>query len=257
MKLSIVTVNKNNSIGLKETIDSVRSQLFKDFEFIIIDGDSTDDSKNIINNNKDIINESVSEADNGVYDAMNKALKMCNGEYVIFMNSGDKFYDPSTLKNVFSKDYKSDVLYGDVYFDKFYLANKNIKSLQDFYCRSPFCHQGAFTRTELARKIKFNTDYRIVSDWIMFYQLFTNGYTFEYVPEIIAKCERGGLSSNFKRNNEERIKYLSNIYPQYILNDYNELNKIKSGTLWDYYQRLENTKKIKYYILKLLKLFRF
>lgn len=255
MKVSIVTVNKNNGVGLQKTINSVHNQTYKDFEFIVIDGDSSDDSKDIIKANKDIITVSISEPDAGIYDAMNKSLSMCHGDYVIFMNSGDCFYDANTLQNVFSTNSMSDVIYGDVYFDELSFANKNIHSLQDFYCRSPFCHQGVFTRTDLANTLKFDINYRIVADWIMFLQLFVRGYSFQYVPIVVARCESGGISSDYTKNTEERLRFLSSLYPSYILKDYQELQRIKSGVLWNYYQRLEKTKKIKYYVLKLLQLF--
>lgn len=253
MKLSIVTVNKDNAKGLSQTIQSIRKQSFQDFELIIIDGNSSDNSKAIIEFNKDIISKSISEPDNGVYDAMNKALPLCKGEYIIFMNSGDMFYNSNTLQNIFKAHPKDDIIYGDVYFDKLVHANKDIHSLQDFYCKSPFCHQAVFTRTLLAQKIRFDTNYKVVADWIMFVNLFIQGHKFQYIPEIIARCETGGISSNYKKNTEERLHFLSTIYPQYILEDYQELLEIKKGVLWNYYQKVEKTKKIKYWIFKLLK----
>ncbi len=255
MKVSIVTVNRNNAFGLKTTIDSIRNQTFRDYELIITDGGSTDNSIDIIRANTDIITDWVSERDNGIYDGMNKSLIRCHGDYVIFMNSGDSFFSPDVLNIVFSTSSDADVIYGDVSFLKIIKANPAIKSLQDFYCTSPFCHQAVFTRTSLAKQIKFDTDYKIVADWRMFYLIFAQGGIFEYKPIVIAQCDSSGISNlDVRRNNAERIKFLKTIYPNFVLTDYQELQDIKKGTLWNYYKRLENTPKLKYRILKLLTL---
>ncbi|MBS5527990.1 MAG: glycosyltransferase [Prevotella sp.] len=255
MKVSIVTVNRNNAFGLKTTIDSIRNQTFRDYELIITDGGSTDNSIDIIRANTDIITDWVSERDNGIYDGMNKSLIRCHGDYVIFMNSGDSFFSPDVLNIVFSTSSDADVIYGDVSFLKIIKANPAIKSLQDFYCTSPFCHQAVFTRTSLAKQIKFDTDYKIVADWRMFYLIFAQGGIFEYKPIVIAQCDSSGISNlDVRRNNAERIKFLKTIYPNFVLTDYQELQDIKKGTLWIYYKRLENTPKLKYRILKLLTL---
>lgn len=257
MKVSIVTVNRNNASGLKTTIDSIRNQTFRDYELIITDGGSTDNSIDIIRANTDIITDWVSERDNGIYDGMNKSLIRCHGDYVIFMNSGDSFFSPDVLTIVFSTSSYADVIYGDVSFLKIIKANPAIKSLQDFYCTSPFCHQAVFTRTSLAKQIKFDTDYKIVADWRMFYLIFAQGGVFEYKPIVIAQCDSSGISNlDVRKNNAEQIRFLRTIYPDFVLTDYQELQDIKKGILWVYYKRLEDTSKLKYRILKLLKLFK-
>ncbi len=92
MKLSIITVNLNNKDGLQKTIDSVISQTFKDFEWIVIDGGSTDGSKELIEKYSDYISYWVSEPDKGIYNAMNKGIKVAKGDYLEFLNSGDIFF---------------------------------------------------------------------------------------------------------------------------------------------------------------------
>lgn len=256
MKVSIVTVNRNNASGLKTTIDSIRNQTFRDYEFIITDGGSTDNSIDIIKTNTDIIADWISERDEGIYDGMNKSLTRCHGDYVIFMNSGDSFFSSDVLNTIFSTSSDADVIYGDVAFQKVIKATPIIKSLQDFYCKSPFCHQAVFTRTSLAKQIRFDTDYKIVADWRMFYLIFAQGGVFEYKPVVIAQCDSSGISNlDVRKNNAERIKFLQTIYPDFLLMDYQELQDIKNGVLWNYYKRVENTPKLKYRILKLLKLF--
>lgn len=255
MKVSIATICRNNADGLKRTIDSVRKQTFRDFEFIITDGASTDKTIDIIKANEDIIDNWVSEPDSGIYNAMNKTLARCQGEYVIFMNSGDCFYDGEVLQKVFSVAKSSDVIYGDVQFEKILRANKKIFTLQDFFCKSPFCHQGVFTRLEKAISVGFKEEYTRVADWAMFLTLFMSGCSFEYVPCIVAQCESNGISADAGANNKERLFHLEKTYSNRITDDYRELQHIKDGVLFKFYVRLEQSKKLKYYILSLLNFF--
>ena len=89
MKLSVITINYNNAEGLAKTMDSVFRQRFSDFEYIVIDGGSTDGSKDLIVNNQDKIAYWCSEKDSGIYNAMNKGIREASGEYLLFLNSGD------------------------------------------------------------------------------------------------------------------------------------------------------------------------
>jgi glycosyltransferase involved in cell wall biosynthesis len=100
MKLSIITINYNNAEGLKRTIESVTGQTFRDFEYIVIDGGSTDGSTDVINEYADHISYWVSELDKGIYNAMNKGVAAAHGEYCNFLNSGDIYYNNEILANV-------------------------------------------------------------------------------------------------------------------------------------------------------------
>ncbi|MBT8324244.1 MAG: glycosyltransferase, partial [Winogradskyella sp.] len=111
LKLSIITVNFNNAEGLKKTVDSVTAQTWKDFEYIIIDGSSTDGSTEVIKANKNIIDRWVSEPDEGVYQAMNKGISMANGEYLLFLNSGDHFYKDDVLEKFHKELKEQDLIY--------------------------------------------------------------------------------------------------------------------------------------------------
>jgi acetyltransferase-like isoleucine patch superfamily enzyme len=133
MKLSIITINRNNAAGLRKTIESVVSQTYTDFEYIIIDGASTDDSVNIIKEYAEAtlpcgegLGERlywVSEPDKGIYNAMNKGILKANGEYCLFLNSGDWLYDNDVLNDVFSISPTEDIVYGN---DVFIGANVTI-----------------------------------------------------------------------------------------------------------------------------------
>ena len=102
MKLSIITINYNNREGLKRTIESVVNQTFTDFEWILIDGGSTDGSKELIEQYSNRFSYWVSEPDNGIYNAMNKGLRAAKGDYLQFLNSGDRLYNAQSLASCFS-----------------------------------------------------------------------------------------------------------------------------------------------------------
>ena len=115
MKLSIITVNLNNAGGLQKTIESVVTQTWLDFELIIVDGDSTDGSVEVIQQFNDSAIPQfhwVSEPDSGVYQAMNKGIRMAQGEYLLFLNSGDFLVDSNVLSQVFKFGFSADILFG-------------------------------------------------------------------------------------------------------------------------------------------------
>jgi glycosyltransferase involved in cell wall biosynthesis len=115
-KLSIITIVFNNKDGLEKTFNSIFCQTYDDFEYIVIDGGSTDGSVELANSLVDSIDYYVSEKDNGIYDAMNKGLSVARGEWVSFMNSGDAFADCNVLSKIFSDDFNADFIYSDVFF---------------------------------------------------------------------------------------------------------------------------------------------
>ena len=114
MQLSIITINYNNGDGLQRTIESVIKQNFKSYEYIVIDGGSTDKSIDVIKRNKNHINYWISEPDTGIYNAMNKGIRKATGEYLIMINSGDVLVNEDVLDTVFKKNNNSDIIYGDV-----------------------------------------------------------------------------------------------------------------------------------------------
>ena len=101
MKLSIITINLNNASGLEKTIQSVINQTYKDFEFIVIDGASTDGSVEVIKKYSSGINYWVSESDTGIYNAMNKGIRKAQGEYCLFLNSADYLFSPNLISAVY------------------------------------------------------------------------------------------------------------------------------------------------------------
>jgi len=116
--LSIITINKNNAAGLEKTIESVIGQTSNDFEYIVIDGASSDGSVEVIQKYADKINYLVSEPDTGVYNAMNKGIRKAQGTYCLFLNSGDWLVSPETLDNFFKETVTNtaDIFYSDAIF---------------------------------------------------------------------------------------------------------------------------------------------
>lgn len=207
MRISIVTINYNNLSGLKETVSSVISLGYSNVDYIIIDGGSTDGSKEFIETLSDNkIAYWVSERDGGLYDAMNKGLKAATGEYVLFMNSGDKFFKTSSLNHLADEANLTgaDVIFGSaLYFYPEGYVLRQPQKLDVMACELPFCHQAVMVRTSLAMENPFNTELRFIADYDMFYKLWKGGRRFKMVDEIVAVYDASGVSAS--KNNLHRI----------------------------------------------------
>lgn len=209
MRLSIITINYNNKDGLQKTIDSVVSQIWRDFEWIVIDGGSTDGSKELIEQYQQHFAYWCSEPDKGVYNAMNKGIAKARGEYLNFMNSGDYFVCDSTLMDVFSK-----VLLGDIVAGPVILSNgQRLYQYQDNYVRlllcSSLCHQSSFFKRNLFDKYKYREDFQIISDWVALVDwLLFEGKSLQYLDVDIARYDVSGMSSNLNRMMSERNTFL-------------------------------------------------
>ena len=198
-KISIVTVAYNAVDSIEETIQSVISQDYSGYEYLVIDGGSTDGTTSVISRYSSFIDYYVSEPDKGIYDAMNKAIDVANGEWIVFLNSGDKFVDSNVLARMsayMSSNPDCSVIYGDTIvkypWGSFQSKGKGI-SPNDMFL--PFCHQSSFVKTELMKQYKFDLSYRVVADYRFFYQLHCFGKRFLHVNELIAEYDMGGYSS--------------------------------------------------------------
>lgn len=222
-KISIITVNFNNREGLLTTINSVLRQTYKNIEYIIIDGGSTDGSADVISDyqksgkfNKFIRFYSCSEHDGGIYYGMNKGITQSTGEYCLFLNSGDYFCNDKVLNKVFANNnYSEDLIIG---------RQKHIKRLgishsrhfyselinKYFFFADTFPHQCTFIRKSLLEKTKgYHTDYKIVSDWIFWYEAIVDYNAIIYtINTHIAIQQPNGVSSNFDKCIQETNDYL-------------------------------------------------
>lgn len=200
MILSIITINYNNKAGLQKTIDSVITQTFKDFEWIIIDGGSTDGSKELIEQYSQYITYWVSEPDNGIYHAMNKGILVARGKFLYFLNSGDALYSKSTLTSIFKQNLYGDIIYGNAIFinkDKskeLVIPNKQL-SLSYFMSRHVINHQSTFINKKLFDNNLYNENLKLVSDWEFEIKQAILGKIYQYIDEIFVLYDNTGLTS--------------------------------------------------------------
>lgn len=172
MTISIITICYNAASDLEKTIKSVRAQVFNDYEYIIVDGGSKDVTSEIIKSNADVITKWVSEPDKGIYDAMNKGIKMATGDWVIMMNAGDVFADPDVLQNVFSHVIPDNItfLYGDTL-----SRQKNGKLLRRItsWKDGDVNHQAVIYRRQLHEEhgLYIVTKKIIISDYLFFVRI--------------------------------------------------------------------------------------
>jgi len=196
-KISIVTVSYNTIAIIEETILSIINQTYTNIEYMIIDGGSTDGTINIINKYSNKISYWISENDKGIYDAMNKAINIASGEWIIFINAGDKLYSNTIISDIFSNSQNyADVYYGDHIIESFHKQIVKIGN-NPFYYKSSgyrsmgFSHQTVFVKTELARNELFDLSFKCCADYKMIYNLYKNGNTFCYIPKIISIIKGG------------------------------------------------------------------
>lgn len=244
MMLSIITINYNNAEGLENTINSVICQDFKDYEYIIIDGGSTDGSVDIIKRHSQCFTFWVSEPDKGIYNAMNKGVKHSSGEYCIFMNSGDIFYNKDVIKNVFSNGYTEDIITGvtigkdenNICFD-----TKREVTFLTLY-RSTISHQASFIKTALLHKFPYSEDLKIVSDWEFWIKtIILDNCSHIFDSNIVAKIDQTGISviDNQGREKERSIVLRRNI-PERILENFKPL-KYADDKMIEYVAKISKT----------------
>lgn len=233
MRYSIITINYNDKEGLSRTIKSVINQTSKNFEYIVIDGGSTDGSVDIIKQNIDYINYWVSEKDKGVYNAMNKGIAQAKGDYLVFMNAGDCFHTPDILELMC--DYQEDIICGKVFKGNTTIPSGHYKptiTLVDLM-RGSLPHQAMFIRRELMVKHPYDENYKILSDWKFCIQaLVFDNCTFRNSDVIVADYDISGISTNSNGLlAKERDFILEELFPQRIIDDYNRLTPVDDELL--------------------------
>lgn len=246
LKLSIITINLNNISGLKDTMQSVVSQTFKDLEWIVIDGGSTDGSKELIEKNSDKISHWVSEKDNGIYQAMNKGIRLAQGEYLLFLNSGDYLTEDTIIEQVFKDDgVTADLCFGHTWYVKgdykspmgmppadftFYqfIAGSLPHSGGTFYKRQLFLDYGLYDeKYYMCGDIDFNM--RVI---------FKHRCTVQKKELFISFFDGNGLSQNPKRDiHWEHFYMIDKYYPRIYGSDFKSFGNSKDRShallLWD------------------------
>ena len=191
MIVTIITVCRNHAQELERTIRSVESQTWQEKEYLVIDGASTDDSLDVIKAHEASITRWVSEPDQGIYDAMNKGVKMAQGEWVIFMNAGDTFAEDDTLQRVFGSPQDADVIYGDVIKGELVKKAEAPRNAHRMF----YCHQSAFVRTSCLREFPFDIRHRMSADFKQVKQLYLSGKRFRQLDFPVANFDTQGVSN--------------------------------------------------------------
>ena len=208
IKFSIIIVSLNTKDDFLKTLNSVIKQDYKLFEVIVVDGKSTDGTLEIIKRNKKHINKIIIEKDKGIYYAMNKGLAKIKNKWIIFLNSGDRFYNSKVLSKI-SKTMnkrKTDIIVGrNVVDGNFKFLSKYKKFYNNTYM-SIFSHQSVFVKSNIFKIKKFNTKYFIASDFDFFKYLYYKKKIFNYVPQIISISKPGGISD------KNRLKAIKEFY---------------------------------------------
>jgi glycosyltransferase involved in cell wall biosynthesis len=233
-KISIITINYNNLEGLQRTVESVVNQTWHEFEYIIIDGGSTDGSAEYIESKKEHFDYWVSEPDKGIYNAMNKGIAKATGEYLLFLNSGDYLYSTRVLEENHSviKDYDL------IYFDLEALGEKETEIVSypeqikfSYMLLGTLPHPATFIKTKIFDQFGlYDENLKIVSDWKFFMlALFKYNSTYFKVNQTLSVFCIGGISSDITNNelhNRERNEVLNSDFKAYV-EEIKELNEIK------------------------------
>jgi glycosyltransferase involved in cell wall biosynthesis len=222
MKISVITVCLNAQDSIERTIKSVLEQSYPDVEFVIVDGVSRDRTLQVIRPYQDRIACFVSEPDKGIYDAMNKGIRLSSGELIYFLNAGDEFSDVSLLAEVAAFWKGEDILYGDVGIigeKKEYIYNACSYSGKILNARAlfnnMFCQQRAFFNRLLFNKVgMFNVSFKVIADFELIFKAYQRGYVFKYFPFEISRIPLGGYSNvNFDVYIWERVRILYSLKP--------------------------------------------
>lgn len=211
IKVSIVTVVYNGDKFLEQTILSVLNQTYKNIEYIIIDGGSTDKTVEIIKKYEDRLAYWISEKDRGIYDAMNKGVLKATGELVGIINSDDFYSETTSIENVvdtYQNNNTPDILYGNI---KFFNPETNQTKViypsvltlnKDMTLNHPSC----FLRADLYKSKLFDINFKICADYDLILFFYKNGKNLLYVDKIITTMRIGGASDNFKLSTKEVFK---------------------------------------------------
>ncbi|RDV14872.1 glycosyltransferase [Pontibacter diazotrophicus] len=237
MEVSVITINYNNELGLKKTFDSVFSQSLEDFEYIVIDGGSTDGSAEIITHYSSKFTYWCSEPDRGIYNALNKGISKANGEYLLFLNSGDCFFDVNTIYNclsIFKKNPSADIYYGDI-------SVVNSKGKEDFLKKFPnkldldyfqsntINHQASLIRADLFKEFGLYPErYKLASDYWLFLKSLLNNKVYMHLDFPMVTYDNSGLSAtNYQGYKEEKEIIWESLVPECVLDLMKENKKYK------------------------------
>jgi glycosyltransferase involved in cell wall biosynthesis len=211
LRVSIITIVYNNRATFEECVNNVLSQSYKEIEYIVVDGGSNDGTIDIIQAYRERISQWISEPDHGIYDAMNKGIKMASGEVIGFLHSSDVYAHPRVIEEVVKVFENSNV--SSVYGDLQYVDQKDLNRVIRHWKSSPYRrgkfkqgwmppHPTFFVRREIYEKFgNFNTHFQIAGDYELMLR-FLERYRISaaYIPEVLVKMRWGGISNGGVKN---------------------------------------------------------
>ena len=257
-QISIITINYNNASGLEKTIRSVVEQTYNEYEYIIIDGASSDKSKEVVQGYQQYIDFWCSEKDSGIYNAMNKGIQRASGEYLLFLNSGDILSDSAVLSDIHSFLSGEDIVYGDLFFME---ANgggavfvyPDVLTVGYFLERS-LGHPATFIKRELFQSYLYTESLRMVSDWEFFVKkIILEGCSYRHVKRTISNFDTSGVSSlSAEECIREREQVLDHLFSPVLRKYFQEAEQLKKLPLLDVFLRLSKTHRLQYRIKPLL-----
>lgn len=204
-KVSVITVVRNDKDHIEATIKSLFNQDYPNIEYIVIDGASTDGTFELLSQYSDKIDILISEPDDGIYDAMNKGIRICSGDYIGILNSGDEYADIHAISSVFLGNVEgADVIYGDsieVSDDIEKVIKVGSFNLMEY---GPiYRHGSSFVKASVHKKYVFDLnrhDLGYALDWEQIYRLYKLDYAFKYSGSTIEKYRKDGISNNGYKN---------------------------------------------------------
>jgi len=245
--LSIITINYNNLGGLMTTVSSVKNQTWKEFEYIVIDGGSTDGSKEYLESQTQFLDNWVSEKDSGIYNAMNKGIKLAKGEYLLFLNSGDHLFNEKVLEQNYSKLKEQDLICFNLQMvregvSKIAVSPSNL-CFSDIYISS-LPHPATFIKKELFNTVGlYDESLRIVSDWKFFLlALFKFNCSYLKVNKTLATFYLDGIST-IEDYSEERNLVMKEYFDRFIFDyeDFIENRKFVNTNRFAMLKEMEKT----------------
>ena len=261
--LSIITINLNNAAGLRKTIGSVICQTFTDYEYIIIDGGSTDGSVDVIKEYADRITYRVSEPDKGIYNAMNKGIQKATGDYLQFLNSGDCLVDNNVLDKVFSFPRASDIIYGNLI--KLMSDGRRIKKIAPsendvtmmfFFLGNTIKHPSSFISRNLFEKTFFDESYKIASDKKFFIEnIIIHNCTIQSINLDIVLFDTTGITSSAESTSltkTENETIMLQLLPERIYHDYVRFRALLKSPLYKHGPLIVHNSLLQKMIFKLI-----
>lgn len=207
-KVTIITVTYNCENSIAKTIESIINQTYNNIEYLIIDGNSTDNTINIIKKYAELDSriKYISETDEGIYDAMNKGISMSSGDILNFINSADLILDKTAIENIvteFTLNKNVELLYSNIVAGDNYIKYNNRINKISFIRRKSICHQAMFVKRNIFDKTGlYDTKYKIVADRDWFIKCYKNKVTMKHIDKFYIFFDVNGVSSDKKRINQ-------------------------------------------------------